>query len=85
MGRFKHLITIIPIMILSTVGLRYLFEYIFALPIAASAEARPIDLLFNGHFWMIAFLFSLIMVLMIYSAVKTAMRLMGRIFTAIEI
>lgn len=68
MGRFRHLINITILLVISTVGLRFLFEYIFALPAAASAEARPIDNLFNGHYWMIAFLFSLIMVLMLYSA-----------------
>ncbi len=67
MGRFRHLINIIILLALSTVGLRFSFEYIFALPAAASAEALPIDNLFNAHYWMIAFLFSLIMVLMLYS------------------
>jgi len=67
MGRFKHFINIIILVALSTVGLRFLFEYIFALPIAASAEAGPIDTLFDFHYWMIALLFSLIMVLMIYA------------------
>jgi cytochrome c oxidase subunit 2 len=67
MGRFKHFIFIAVLTALSTVGLRALFEVILALPTAASAEARPIDQLFNGHYWMIAFLFSLIMVMMLYS------------------
>ncbi|MBW7959296.1 MAG: cytochrome c oxidase subunit II [Candidatus Promineofilum sp.] len=67
MGRFRHFINIIILVILSTVALRLLFDVILALPMAASAEARPIDHLFNGHFWMISFLFSLIMVMMIYS------------------
>ncbi len=67
MGRFRHFINITILLVLTTVGLRFLFEYIFALPPAASAEARPIDNLFNGHYWMIAFLFALIMVLMLYS------------------
>lgn len=67
MGRFKHFIIIAVLTALSTVGLRALFQVILALPTAASAEARPIDQLFNGHYWMIAFLFSLIMVMMLYS------------------
>ena len=67
MGRLKHPINIIILVALSTLGLRFLFSYILALPFAASAEAGPIDTLFNGHFWMIAFLFSLIMVMMLYS------------------
>jgi cytochrome c oxidase subunit 2 len=67
MGRFKHFIAIIILVVLATLGLRFLFSIILALPRAASAEAGPIDTLFNAHFWMIAFLFSLIMVLMLYS------------------
>jgi cytochrome c oxidase subunit 2 len=68
MGRFRHFIIIIILIAISTLGLRYLFSVILALPLAASAEAGPIDTLFNAHFWMIAFLFSMIMVLMLYSA-----------------
>ncbi|MFO7661240.1 MAG: cytochrome c oxidase subunit II [Chloroflexota bacterium] len=67
MGRFKHFIVIVVLTTLSTVGLRALFDVILALPMAASAEARPIDLMFSGHYWMIAFLFSLIMVMMLYA------------------
>lgn len=67
MGRFKHVINIVILVALSTVGLRLLFDVILALPAAASAEAGPIDVLFDAHYWMIAFLFSLIMVLMLYS------------------
>lgn len=68
MGRFRHFINVFVLIVLSTLGLRYLFSFILALPAAASAEARPIDVLFNGHYWMIAFLFSLIMVMMLYGA-----------------
>lgn len=67
MGRSKHIIIIVILVALSTVGLRALFEVILALPKASSAEAGPIDLMFSGHYWMIAFLFSLIMVIMLYS------------------
>ena len=67
MGRLRHFLSIIILLAASTVGLRFLFQYFFALPIAASAEAGPIDTMFNVHFWMIAFLFSLIMVLMLYA------------------
>ena len=67
MGRLRHVIIIAILVALSTVGLRALFSVILALPRASSAEAGPIDALFNGHYWMIAFLFSLIMVMMLYS------------------
>lgn len=67
MGRLRHILIIAVLVALSTVGLRALFSVILALPRAASAEAGPIDQLFNGHYWMIAFLFSLIMVMMLYA------------------
>lgn len=67
MRRFRHVISIVVLVILATLGLRFLFNYIFALPMAASAEARPIDVMFSAHYWLIAFLFSLIMVMMLYA------------------
>lgn len=39
------------------------------IPAPAAAESVAIDIMFNAHFWMIAFLFALIMGLMLYSAV----------------
>lgn len=39
----------------------------FLRPLPASAESVAIDIMFNWHFWMIAFLFGLIMGLMLYS------------------
>lgn len=68
MKNLRHFLIVAVLVVLSTLGLRYLFTWIFALPVAASAEAQPIDVMFNGHFWMISFLFSLIMVLMLYAA-----------------
>lgn len=41
----------------------------FGWPEGANSQAQGIDTLFNGHFWMISFLFALIMVIMLYSAV----------------
>lgn len=67
MGRIRHFLIVGILVITSTVALRYLFTFLFALPAAASREAGPIDVLFDGHFWMIAFLFSLIMVIMLYA------------------
>lgn len=67
MGRFRNIINIIILVALTTVGLRWLFTIILALPVAASAEAIPIDQLFDAHYWLIAFLFALIMVLMLYA------------------
>lgn len=41
----------------------------FATPSAASAQAVPVDGMFNAHYWMISFLFGLILVFMLYSVV----------------
>ncbi|MCB8966871.1 MAG: cytochrome c oxidase subunit II [Ardenticatenaceae bacterium] len=41
----------------------------FQLPVRASAEGTLIDTMFQGHFWMISFLFALIMVIMLYAVV----------------
>ncbi|MEZ4516511.1 MAG: cytochrome c oxidase subunit II [Chloroflexota bacterium] len=68
MKNLRHILIVTALVIIATVGLRFVFRYIFSLPRAASAEAQPIDTMFNIHFWMIAFLFSLIMVFMLYSA-----------------
>ena len=68
MRNAKHFIIVAVLIVISTIILRLLFTWLLALPVAASAQAEPIDNLFNAHFWMIAFLFSLIMVIMLYSA-----------------
>ncbi|MCB8945412.1 MAG: cytochrome c oxidase subunit II [Ardenticatenaceae bacterium] len=68
MKNTKHFVAVIILVILATVGLRLLFSFMFQLPTPASEEAIPIDIMFNVHFWLIAFLFGLIMVIMLYSA-----------------
>lgn len=40
----------------------------FNWPDVANSQAKSIDVMFNGHFWMISFMFALIMVIMLYSA-----------------
>lgn len=70
MGKYRHFITVSVLIVLTTLVLKYLvFGPMFRLPVAASAESGPIDAMFEGHFWMISFLFALIMVLMLYAAV----------------
>jgi len=69
MSRAKHFGIVSVLVVVATVLLYLLFQVILALPTAASAEAGPIDRMFQGHFIMIAFLFALIMVLMLYAAV----------------
>ncbi len=65
----KHFV-IVGVLIVIVTALVYLFlSNIGLLPIAASAQAQPIDDLFNLHFFMIALLFSLITVFLGYSLV----------------
>ncbi len=69
MGKAKHYIAVTVLVILATLGLRGVLFLLYRLPKSASAQAVPIDTMFNVHFWLIAFLFSLIMVFMLYSVV----------------
>ncbi len=59
-GVLVVIVTVLVYLFLSNVGL---------LPIAASQQAQPIDELFNLHFLVISFLFSLITVFLVYSLV----------------
>ena len=61
------MLVVAVIIAVTSVVLYFVLDAIYQLPDAASAEAAPIDQLFDAHFIMIAFLFSLIMVIMIYS------------------
>ncbi|MFQ5436069.1 MAG: cytochrome c oxidase subunit II, partial [Anaerolineae bacterium] len=69
MRRQKHLITAGILVLVVAVGLYFFLINIYQLPAAASAEAGPIDTMFQAHFAIIAFLFSLIMVFVLYAAV----------------
>lgn len=69
MNNSRHFAIVAVLIAITTVALYVFFSAIFALPTAASAEATPIDIMFDVHYWMIAFLFALIMVIMLYSAV----------------
>jgi cytochrome c oxidase subunit 2 len=69
MKKAKHFIVVTVLVILATLFMRWVLSWLFSNPTAASAEAFSIDALSNAHFWMISLLFSLIMVLMLYSVV----------------
>lgn len=58
----KHFAVVIVLIILTSIATYYLLSAIYTLPIAASAEAIPIDTLFDAHFLLIAILFSIIVV-----------------------
>jgi cytochrome c oxidase subunit 2 len=65
----RHLITVAFLVILGTVITYFVLTAVYQLPLAASAQARPIDQLFKIQFILISFLFALIMVFMLYSVV----------------
>lgn len=66
-GDMKHLVVAGILVLLVTALLIFGLERIQLLPVAAAAQAEPIDNLFDLEFKVIAFLFSLIVVLMLYS------------------
>lgn len=69
LGRAMHLIIASALVIATTVLLIIGLRSVRLLPPAASSQARPIDWLFNIEFQVIAFLFALIVVFMLYSIV----------------
>lgn len=64
-----HLIIASILVAVSTMALIYGAKFIRLLPLSASVQARPIDHLFDLEFKVIAFLFSLIIVFMVYTIV----------------
>ncbi len=69
MGKYKHAISVAVLTLIATAGLYFLFYWMFTLPKAASTQAGPIDTMFQSHFLMMALLFAMIMVMMLYSVV----------------
>ncbi len=65
----KHFLIAVVLVILVTAGMGFGLANVGLLPRQASAQAVPIDVQFQFHFWAIAFLFSLIVVFMLYSVV----------------
>jgi cytochrome c oxidase subunit 2 len=68
-GSMKHLIIAGFLVIIVTLALGSVLTPENLLPIQASRQAVPIDQLFGFQFWAISFLFSLIVVFMLYSLV----------------
>ncbi len=64
-----HLIVASILVVVTTIALIYGMKFIRLLPVPASAQAAPIDSLFDKEFKVIAFLFSLIVVFMVYTIV----------------
>jgi cytochrome c oxidase subunit 2 len=65
----KHFVAVAILIAASTAAIYGLLTIIFRLPVAASAQAGPIDTLFQSHFLMISFLFSLVVVFALYALV----------------
>ncbi|MBE7470869.1 MAG: cytochrome c oxidase subunit II [Anaerolineae bacterium] len=65
----KHIVNVILLIVAATVTIAFWLNRIDLLPIQASAEGVPIDWLFTRHIYVIAFLFALILVFMLYSVV----------------
>jgi cytochrome c oxidase subunit 2 len=65
----RHFIIVGVLVAISTVVLYWLLDAALPLPVQASIEALTIDTLIGWHLWIIAFLFSLVVVFMIYSFV----------------
>ncbi len=65
----KHFAIVAVLVAISTVLVDYLLRTIGLLPIEASTQATIIDRLFNTHFMVISFLFSLIVVFLVYSLI----------------
>jgi cytochrome c oxidase subunit II len=65
----KHFGTVAVLVVVVTALLIFGLSQVRLLPAAASAQAVPIDSLFNLEFKVIAFLFALIVVFMVYSIV----------------
>lgn len=65
----KHFAFVLVLVIIATVGTYYLLSAIYTLPAQASAEAVPIDQLFDAHFLLIAVLFAIVVVPMGYAFV----------------
>jgi cytochrome c oxidase subunit 2 len=63
----RHFIIVGVLIAISTVVLYWLLSTVLPLPAQASIEAETIDTLISWHLWLIAFLFALVVVFMLYA------------------
>ncbi len=66
-GLARHLTIATVLTVLSTFGMYFVLKSLFALPVQATVEGAKIDRMFDGHWWVISALFSLIIVFMLYA------------------
>ena len=65
----RHLAIVAVLIAVGTVVTYYVLTAVYTLPVAASSQAGPIDTLFGFHWIAISFLFSLIVVFLLYSII----------------
>lgn len=65
----KHILVVAAITIVVTLGVGFLLESADLMPMVASEEGLVVDRMFSLQLWIISFLFSLIVVFMLYSVV----------------
>lgn len=65
----RHFIIVGVLVAISTVLMYWLLDAALPLPVQASIQALTIDTMIGWHLWLIAFLFSLVVVFMLYSIV----------------
>jgi cytochrome c oxidase subunit II len=65
----RHFMIAGVLVAISTVLMYWLLDVALPLPMPGSVQAATIDEVINWHLWLIAFLFSLVMVFMLYSIV----------------
>ncbi len=63
----RHFAAIGVLVVIFTFVVFWILDAVLKFPLAASTQAGPIDSLIQGHLWIIAFLFSLVVVIAIYS------------------
>lgn len=68
-SNMRHFIIIAILVVISTFLVNTFLTTSGILPVEASAQALPIDRLFNVHFFLISFLFSLIVIFIVYSLI----------------
>lgn len=63
----KHFAVVGVLVVLATLGVYWILDAVLQFPPAGALEAASIDALIQGHLWLIAFLFSLVVVFMVYA------------------
>lgn len=65
----RHFIIVGVLVVITTIVMGVILNGVLPLPLAAATQAATVDWLFVVHMWLIAFLFALVMVFMVYSLV----------------